>query len=124
MGKRIEKSRVKSASISLGATSFLLVLFWPAYVVTYTNYETKGTSLRLMLPQSSLREIIIISVYVASLEPVNLRRKLLPSVGFVNLVSLVASRLSPIATTPPLRLSLPLFSRSSFFFDRDAIIAS
>ena len=38
-----------------------------------------------MLPQSGLGEIIIISVYVASLELVNLKRKL-PSVGSASLI--------------------------------------
>lgn len=55
------------------------------HIYTCIHQETKGASLRLMLPQSGLGEIIIISVYVASLELVNLKRKL-PSVGSASLV--------------------------------------
>lgn len=105
---------------------------WPAYQAAnlhrYIHYETKGTSLRLMLPQSSLGEIIIISVYVASLKPVNLRRKLAPTVGFVNPVapvpswSLLAYQIPDLCLNSRAILPQDTWSRWNFvrFADRDS----
>lgn len=105
-GERIGKSPANSAAEQSGnqpayrsslASLCLLPLLLPrpshlssvavASTCTHTcvYQETKGASLRLMLPQSGLGEIIIISVYVTSLELVNLKRKL-PSVGSASLV--------------------------------------
>lgn len=120
-GRDASESRLRwklTLRFHLPRTTLSSFASWPAYQAAnlhrYIHRETKGTSLRLMLPQSSLGEIIIISVYVASLKPVNLRRKLAPSVGVANLVALVPlskSSPSPCRITDPL-LSFPL-SRSS-----------